>query len=113
MPGGEVRKAAHSSRNLRRIGGPLLVCLGLVAMPAAAQGIDDIDRSTVALSPSVTNGARPLAVIAEDRDYIIPFMALSDIETDFSLIPPTPDEIIRDASIVPIDAPFEARQAKK
>lgn len=113
MPGVEVGTAADGPRNRRRIGGPLLVCLALAAMPAAAQGVGEIDRSVLAPSPSAADDAPRFAVMAEDQNYVIPFMVLSEIETDFSLVPPTSDEIIRDALIEPIDAPFATRQAKK
>ena len=113
MPGVEIGRDAGSACLWRRIGGPLLVGLGLIAMPAVAQGVGEIDRSATAFSPPAADAPPRLAVMAEDRDYVIPFMALSEIDTDFNLVPPTSDEIIRDASIESIDAPFETKQAKK
>ncbi len=80
----------------------LTIAACLVAVSAVAQPANPNE-----------SGASPQAVPADGRDYVIPFMVLTDIETDFSLAPPPPDDNLRDASTETIDALFDSQQAKK
>lgn len=112
MLGVEIRQQTAGRCYRHRVGTILSVFLGLAAIPVAAQAADETDRAVASPPPPAVDAAPPSALAADGQDYVIPFMVLTDIETDFSLVPPSSNEIIRDASIESIDALFEVRQAK-
>lgn len=92
----------------------LTVLLAIAAAPAAAQADDEADDGLTTKPAGSVAGdpaARPAA--AEDRDYVIPFMVLTDIDTDFSLAPPSGDDVLHDTSQESIDAMFDRRQANR
>lgn len=48
---------------------------------------------------------------ADGRNYVIPFVVLTDVETDFGPAPPAPDGTLRDASVDTPDTEAGRRQA--
>lgn len=92
----------------------LAVACGMTAATAVAQDAGEaLDASLIDPAGSVADGTAAPATAADERRYVIPFMALTDIETDFSLTPSVPDDVLRDASIESIDALFDGRRARQ
>lgn len=66
----------------------------LAVAPVVAQVAGEAGRPAAA--PVVT---APSGMAADGRNYVIPFVVLTDVETDFGPAPPAPDDALRDASV--------------
>ena len=87
----------------------LAAALNMVAASAVAQVAGETDRPITSHMLSTVDAIPPV----DSPDYVIPFMVLTDIETDFGLAPPSPDDVLRDASIDVIDPETGHRQARR